>query len=321
MTNPATLPSNDKALRESLTTEDIGPGGVMPRETFDEFYELAVNEARLLNMVRTEQVGSEKTRIPKIGVGERQRRGQAEGAQGARATVESQQVDIDCKKSSVSWGLSKELIENNPAGEGLADTILDLMTQQFSADTQELAITGDEAAATGDSDLDDFRQQNDGFLTLAASGGMPNYVHEDGSGTSQPVNNALFDSMIDMMPDKYRARDPVFMMSDSQLQSYRSFLTSNYDAAGFQVLMGDNDVTPFSYDVVGMPYWPDDQVLFTEPQNLIYAIFRDVEVDVLQDSDEIAEKDLYAKYYIRVKDDFAIENVDAGVLGTSVATS
>lgn len=321
-TNPATLNENAQHLRESFGTNDVeAPGGLMPREVYDEFYREAVEDTPLLDAIRTENIGSPKTRIPKFGVGERQRRGQAEGSAGARGTIDAGYIDIDAKKGSVSWGLNKEVVENYESGEEIAEFILDRMTQQFAVDTQELAIVGDEESDTGDADFDDFRRQNNGFIRLAEEGGMPTYVHRDDSDVSQPINSSLFASMVQEMSEKYRsATDPIFITSSSQLHAYREHLTGEYDSAGFSVLMGSNDLTPFDYDVMGLPRWPDDKMMFTDPQNLIYCLFRDVEVDVLTESDETFEKDLFAKYFLRTRDDFAIENTDAGVLATDIAS-
>lgn len=319
--NPATLSSNEKALKQSISPDDMAEaGGIMPREVAEDFMEMAVDETPFLDAIRTEMISSPKTRIPKYGVGERQRRGQAPGAEGARASVEAGFVDIDTEKGSVWWDLRKETVENYTNGEELAEFILSQMTQQFGVDTQELAISGDMNADTGDSDLDDFLRQNDGFVTLAQQEGMPTYSHTDDTGTALPVNNDLFSRVRESLDEKYLSRsDPVYITSSSQVHAYAKTLAENYDAAGFQILMGDDDLTPFGFDIMGIPRWPDDKMLFTDTDNLIYAIFRDLEVDILTESDDIAERDLFAKYFLRARDDFAFENTDAGVLATDIA--
>lgn len=319
--NPATLPSNEQALKNSLSPDDMAEaGGLMSEEIATDFYRQAVADTPLLDMVRTEMVSSQKVSIPTFGVGERQRRSQAPGAEGARASVNAGSVEIDCEKGAVYWSLRKETVRNYDNGEELADFILEQMSQQFGVDTQELAVRGDEAADTGDTDLDDFLQQNNGWLTVAQNQGMPTYSHTDDTDTSLAVNNDLFSATRETMDETYLGRsNPMYIMSSSQLHAYGKTLAENYDAAGFQLLMGDNDLTPFGFDVVGLPDWPDDKMLFTDPENLIYAIFREIELDVLTESDDIHENDLFAKYALRAEDDFAIENVDAGVLATDIA--
>ena len=315
-----TLESNAQALRESISTEDFEGGGVMPTTVFDDFQRQVIGGTPLLDAVRTETISSPKTRIPMFGVGERQRRGQAPGATGAKADVTSDHIEIEAEKGAVYWGLEREVVENYENGEELADYILDRMSDQFGVDTQELAVRGNEDSATGDADLDGFLRQNDGWIKIAQERGMATYSHVDGSGVSQPINDSVFAALRQEIDEKYVERsDPVYIMASAQLQEYREALSQQYDSAGFQVLMGDNDLTPFSYPVMAVPGWPTDKMMFTDPENLIYALFREVEVEVLRQSDETFDNDLYAKYALRAKDDFQVENVDAGALATDIA--
>lgn len=316
---------NHESLK-TITTDDLAPGGIMPREVFDEFFQEVQNSSELLSRVRTEDVANESTRIPKLGVGERLRRAQSENTTIAEVGVNTDYVDIDCVKGSVYWSLTKEDVENAVSGEALADTVFDMMTQQFSVDTEDLAVNSDETADDGATPTEDqlFLGQNNGWLNLAENGSMPTYAHDsigDGSGAAQPINVELFNRLIMDMPSKYLDRsDPVFLTSRNQVQSFRNSLAGTESESAFMMLAGESDLTPFDYDVVGTSLWPDDKLMFTDPQNLIYAIFREVETDVVTDTDKTHENDLYARYAIRAKDDFAIEDQNAGVLATDIAS-
>lgn len=297
-----------------ITTGDLGEGGVLPREMFDEFFQEVQAEAELLDRVRTVPVGRSKTRIPKIGVGERLRQGQAENTEQAESNVNTGFVDIDCEKGSVYWSLTRETVEENPERENLANTILSLMSQQWGVDTEDLGVNGDESS------LDAFIAQNDGWLTIAAARGMPTYSHTDANGNSLAVDSSLFHKAIQTMEDKYKRVDPIFVMSNSQVQEYAHSLTERESGLGDAVLFGDAELTPFDYDVIGIPTMPDTQALFTPAQNLIYALrYDDLRVEVLTESDETFDFDLFAKYKIVGKDDFQIEDENAGVLVTDIA--
>jgi len=63
--------------------------------------------------------------------------------------------------------------------------------------------------------------------------------------------------------------------------------------------------------VFGMP---DDIGMFTPPENLVWGLRRDVEMDVLENSDETLERDLLARYALRARHDYQIENLQAGVV-------
>lgn len=300
------------ALKQ-ITTGDLGTGGTLPREMFDEFFTEVQDESNVLSRVRTVPIGTSKTRIPKIGVGTRLRSAQAENTGQTESGVTTDYVDIDAEKASIYWSLTRETVEENPERESLANTILSLMANQWSVDTEDLGWVGDAA------DADPFVAQNDGWLAIAAAGGSPVYYNthnetpNDGSadsGTPEPPDVDTFHNAIQAMPDKYLRNDPVFFMNRKQLQEFYSGLTGRGDGLGAAVLMGDTDVTPFSHDIVGTSLMPQDQMVFTAPENLVYAMRYDLRVDVLRESDDVFDNDLHAKYKIVGKDDFAIE--DAG---------
>ncbi|QCW03564.1 phage major capsid protein [Natrinema pallidum] len=298
----------DDALKQ-ITTGDLGDGGTLPREMFDEFFTEVQDEAMALDRVRAVPVGRSKTRIPKIGVGERLRSGQDENTDQTESGVNTDYVDIDCEKGSIYWSLTRETVEENPERENLADTILSMMAQQWGVDTEDLGFNGDESD-TG------FVAQNDGWIQIATDRGSPVYHHDDagdGTGTAQPINNSLFHGAIQTIDSKYLRADPVFMVNTKQLQEYANNLIGREDGLGAQVLLGDADVNPFGYDIVGTATVPEGQALLTPPSNLIYALRYDVRVEVLQESDEVFDNDLYAKYKIVGKDDFEIEDENAVV--------
>lgn len=304
------------ALKQ-ITTTDLGTGGTLPREMFDEFFTEVQDESELLNRIRTVPVGRSKTRIPKIGVGERLRQGQAENTTQAESNVSTGSVDIDCEKGSIYWSLTRETVEENPEREQLANTILSLMAQQWSVDTEDLGLNGDEA------DANTFVNQNDGWFTIATAAGSPIYYHDDmgdGTGTAQPIDSAMFHETIQTADSKYLRANPVFVINTKQIQEYYNNLTERQDGLGAAVLMGDSEVTPFDYTIVGSPMVPETEALFTPPQNLIYALrYDDTRVEVLRESDEVFDNDLFAKYKIVGKDDFAIQDANAVVRVEGIA--
>lgn len=305
------------ALKQ-ITTGDLGTGGTLPREMFDEFFTEVQDRAEVLNRVRTVPVGRSKTRIPKIGVGERLRQGQAENTSQSESGVSTDYVDIDCEKGSVYWSLTRETVEENPEREQLADTIMTLMANQWGVDTEDLGFVGD-VAGSG------FETQNDGWMTIANARGAPTYSHQadDGSGTmvDQPIDTSLFHETIQTLDSKYLRANPVFLLNTKQLQEYANNLTEREDGLGATVLMGDSELTPFSYDIVGSAVVPEGEGLFTPPQNLIYALrYDNLRVDVLQESDEVFDNDLFAKYKIVGKDDFEIQDENAVVHITGIET-
>ena len=305
--------SKNEDAATKFDTTDVA-GGVLPRDLFEQFYQEVQDTAMMLEDARTEDLPRQKMALPKISVGERQRRGAAEGEGDAgNASVDTSQVDMDVEKATVSYDLTREAVDDTV--DNVDEIILDMLARQFAIDTQDLAINGDEA------DADTFVNQNDGWLKILQNDGDVNtYDHAD-SGTPQPVNTDLFNQAILTLPNKYLRSgrtQPRFYMNLDQLQNYHNDLAQRNDPLGAAVLMGDDEATPFDYDVVGVANWPKDTAVFTHPQNFIYGLYDDVEIRVLTDTDKVAENDLFARYFMRVRDDFAVEAPEAAVVITGI---
>ena len=309
-----TRSKNQDAL-EKLDTSTVA-GGVLPRDLFEEFYQKVVDEANILDAIRTEDLPRQKMALPRISVGERQREGADEGTgESSDADVSTDKINMDVEKGVLSYDLTRESVDDTV--DNVDEVILDMLARQFAVDTQDLGINGDESGSG-------FVAQNDGWLKILDEAADTNtYDHTDGGGTPQSINTDLFNQMIQAMPNKYLRSDrfePVFYCNENQLQAYRNDLADRNDPLGSAVIFGDEDITPFSYDVVGVAAWPEDTVVFTHPENMIYGLYDEVEIRVLDDTDKVAENDLFARYFMRVRDDFQIEDEEAAVLGTGIAT-
>ena len=303
---------------QSISKNTVGnlSGGVMPRDLFDTFYQRIQESAELLAMVRTETLGRQQMAIPKIGVGERLMQAQADG-DGIDTFEEADTgaVEMDVVKTVIPFKLSNEAVEDTV--DDIEEVLLSKFETQFAADAQDLGINGDE-----ESD-DPFEQINDGWLEIAQGADaesdrlegdtMPVYSHADGEGEPQTVDTSLFNNAIQTVQQKYLRTDPVFIMSRRNVQQYKQSLTDRDTGLGDAVLFGDSDLTPFGYDVIGVANFPDDQALFTAPENLVWGIRRDVEIDVVDSTDDTLEEDLFAKYVVRARHDYQIEDLQAGV--------
>jgi len=288
-------------------------GGVLPRDLFDEFFEEVQNQTAVLDRVRTVDMPREKMKIPKIGIGER-----LMTEQGDRSTVTEDDtvttdgVEMDAVKTTIQWSLPQEAVED--VVNDVPDIVLGKYERQFAVDAEDLGANGDEGA-TG------FEAINDGWFAIAEARGSPQYFHDDagdGTGNNQPVNTAMFDGAIRTLDSKYFRTEPVFMVNTKHIQQYFGQLESRNDGIGVAVLQGDMDVNPFGYDIVGSPVFPETEALFTAPENLIWGLHRDVELDVLEQSDDILDKDLFAKYALRARHDYQVEDEDGVVRITGI---
>ncbi|MFA1612048.1 phage major capsid protein [Halobellus rubicundus] len=318
MTNASiqrTRDKNEEAL-EKLDTTTMS-GGVLPRDLFQEFYQKVVDSAAMLEGARTEDLPRPQMDLPRISVGSRMRRGANEGdGDAGSATVNTDAVSMDTNKGTLAYDLTREAVDDTV--DNVDEIVLDMLARQFAVDTQDLGINGDESSG------DAFLQQHDGWLKILSNAADTNtYDHTDTNGNAQPINTDLFNQMIQAMPNKYLRSDrfePVFYANENQVQAYRMQLTEREDPLGSAVIFGDDDITPFSYRVEGIAAWPEDTVVFTHPENFIYGLYDEVEIRVLTETDKVAENDLFARYFMRVRDDFAIEDEEGAVLGTGIQT-
>lgn len=304
----ATRTDNEKAL-DKFDTSDMA-GGVLPRDVFLEWYEKVVDSAAMLESARTETLPRPQMDIPRISVGERMRRGSAEGSgDDGEGDVNTDAVSLDVEKGTLAYDLSRESVDDTV--DNVDEIVLDMLARQFAVDTQDLAINGDE------SDGDAFLSQNDGWLKILDDEEDTNeYDHLDAA-----IDTDLFNQAIQAMPNKYLRSDrfePRFYMNENKVQEYRMHLTEREDPLGSAVIFGEDDITPFSYDVVGVASFPEDQAVFAHPQNFIYGLYDEVEIRVLTETDKVAENDLFARYFMRVRDDFAIEDEEAAVHITGI---
>ena len=320
-------------LDSDITKDEIGTGdlagGELPRDLFDEFVERVQKEATLLDLVRTVEMPRKEMAIPKVGVGRQLLSEQTEGeSPGAFEDAVSGAVELDAsRKTVIPYELTQESVEDIVGGEEVADIILSHFEQQFAVDVQNLLINGDTDAGSA------FFSILDGYLEIARGAdsesdriGSP--ATDAGEVDSMPeldqagagIDTQLFNDAIQTLEERYR--DPtsmVFMMSETQHQEYLNTLEDREDGLGPQILQGDDSVSPFGYDIQPVPDFPDDTILLTDPDNLVYGIHRDVEVDVIDESDEVLERDLFARYALRARWDAQIEDLQAGVLVENVA--
>jgi len=306
MSNTARSENTD-SMEKAIDTTDLS-GGVLPRDLFDEFFQEVQNETVVLDRIRTVDLPREKMTIPKIGVGERLMEAQAERSSNAEDdSVTTDGVDMDAVKTAIYWSLPQESVED--VVDDVPDIVMGQMEQQFAVDAEDLGANGDESVSG-------FEAINDGWFKIAADRGSPVYYHDDagdGTGANQPVNTEMFDGAIRTLDSKYLRTEPVFMVNTKHVQQYFGQLESRNDGIGVAVLQGDTDVNPFGYDIVASPVFPENEALFTAPENLIWGLHRDVELDVLEDSDEIHAQDLFAKYALRARHDYQVEDEDGVV--------
>ena len=296
-----------------VTTTDLGTG-VMNRQQANRFIQMVQEQAILLKKCRVMPVNHPKGQIDKIGVASRILRAPGEGETVAsEASVTIGSVNYDTVKVMLRYGITNEAIEDNIERENLANTVAKIMAQQFSVDLEDLAINADTEVSNTDPDYD-FLKIDDGWIKQGATG---THTYDHGGAS---IDKELFSNLIKALPNKYRRPGLVWIMSPDQLEAFKDYLTNRSTAAGDALLISDKEVMPRGFPVITPPKWPDNQVWLTVPQNLIVVIQRNITVRKTTSSDEVIDKDLYAKYALTARVDFIIEEKDAIARAINVAS-
>lgn len=299
---------NSQVIKE-ITTSDFEDGGKLNRQQFAEFFQQVQDEAQLLDTVRTEPLDGPEYQIDRLGIGDFNLRAVGEGESAATRDIDTSKVDIDVVKVSLPYELTRETVEDTIEYENTAEIILQQFSQVFGFETEYLAWQGDEAYdGTGD-EPQDFLNINDGWFQVAADEGAASVDAEGGTLDEDHLFDATYE-----IEDKYlRAADPVFMCHPKQAIAYRQSLSARETPLGDEMLTGDAMPTPTGYNIVTSSAMPSDAAMFTDPSNLVYAVHRDMRVDVTTESEKVVMNDLFAQYNLTARFDFVIEDEDAVV--------
>lgn len=302
---------NAEVIKE-ITTGDFQDGGRLNRQQFAEFYQEVIEESNVLSEVRRVPVDGPESEIDRIGVGERLLREVGEGTAvtDQSGTINTGKVDINTTKVGFGWDLSRETVEDTIEYENTAEIILNQFSGQYQFDLETLAFQGDTSATVGDGsgDPDPFYSILDGWVVKASQDGAT--ITDDGA-TNTLDSSLLFDLTYEM-PDKYLdATEPVFFAHPKQVMSYREDLASRETGLGDAMLTTDEVPTPTGYSLRPSSAVPSDTVLFTDPNNLVFAPHRDMRVDVTTSSEKVVKNDLFAQYGVTSRIDFAVEQGSA----------
>lgn len=329
------------------TEKDIGlsdlDGFQLPPRVTERILVRVQESSGMLNMVDTVTMQRLEEQVPTFGVpvlsgdtrnegGDRTDESSAEsGDVKFNATDQIYYIHIDIKRDAI-----KDIHPSpNQAGEMIVGEFIDRWANDVALiGMRANATEGDLAAYAGKANLD---ATYDGWIAIAEGKGdnsdriglegpdnvtqMPVFDNQsDGTTpTDQPIDTKTFHKSIQTLEQRYR--DPenvVFMLSPDQVQQYYYDLTGRQDGLGVAVLQGDSEVTPFEYDIVGIPGWPDQYGMFVAPDNLAYGLYENMDVEQLKNTDKTAEQVLHSRTWFEGQFDYQIKNLTAGVLITGL---
>ena len=295
-------------------------GGILAPEQSRRFIDYVWDATVLANDGRKVTMRANTQEIEKVNVGERVIRAanQADGTY-TNAGATFSKVELTTTKIRLDWEISTESLEDNLEGTALEDHLVRLMTNAFANDLEDLAINGD--GSTGQ-----FLSILEGFVPQVSGG-------SDAHEAVVTVSNnewspEVMESIIKALPRKYRA-----------LKSGLKFYASTDTFAGIVKENGTNADAIWTYEnrnqylsgsdqtlgnarqtrvlgvpVMEVPYFPDDYVELTFPQNRVWGFQRDVKVNR-----EYKIKKDTIEYTVYVRFGITWEELDAVAFADSAA--
>jgi len=312
MTNQELVNKADIALG------DLSIAGRLNPEQTDRFVQTLIDQPTLLSAVRHVSMNSPEMFINKIGFGARIMRPAMEAAALAdadRVKPDLGRVQLTTTEYIAEVHIPYDVLEDNIEGGninvplqtgagGLHNTLTDLMAARAALDMEELAILGDTNNPT-----DNYLSTTNGYLKLATA----NVVN-----SNAPFDKNAVISAIKTLPTKYlrnRLQMQNFVSIDNETNA-RDMYASRGGALGDANLQGNLPIQLFGTQVTPVALMPGNQGLFTNPDNLIFGIQRNIMMEY--------DKDIRARVFIIVltfRVGFAIEEVNAMVKYTGFVGS
>lgn len=303
--------NNQELIQKAdLALGDLATAGKLNDEQTDRFIRKLMDTPTMLQNCRTVTMNSPQRKVNKIGFGSRMLRAGTQGValtEAQRYKADLSQIVLSTDEVIAEINLPYDVLEDNieRAGTdaalqggpgGLHQTLVDMMAERAAVDLEELGLLGDTASA------DPYLAMADGWLKLA----NVNIVNAAGA----PISKDILKAGVKAMPDKYlrnRAQMLQYMSVDNETE-LRDLYSNRNTALGDSMLVGAQDVFMHGSKVRGASRMPSTAGLYTDPLNLLFGIWRNIQIEY--------DKDIRARTFVIVltaRVGFQIEETEAVV--------
>lgn len=295
-------------------------GGILNPEQARRFIDYVWDATVLAQDGRRVTMRANTMELEKVNVGERVIRAAAQAlGDYTNAGATFTKVELTTKKVRLDWEVSTEALEDNIEGAALEDQLVRLMTNAFGNDLEDLAINGNGG-------VDPFLGIMNGFVPQVTTGGD---AHEAAVDLSLGWTPQVMQEIIYALPRKYRAIKSGLKFY-AGTDTFASIVENNGTladaiAAAFagtpagtpenrqryldgdaQTFGGARSTRVLGIDVQEVPYYPENYVDLTFPQNRVWGFQRDITVN----RQYMAKKDTI-EYTIFVRFGITWEELDA----------
>jgi len=288
----------------------IADGGYLNPMQASTFIRMLIDQPTLVNEIRVQPMSSPTMEINKIGFSSRiLKKAPASGtalAAGNRSKPATEKVTLSTKEVIAEVHIPYDVLEDNIERGALETTIMQLIAERASLDIEELILLGDTGSG------DEFLAMVNGLLVQSTSHVV------DFSATNPAVSKTIFKNGVKAMPNKYlRNRSAMrFYVSPDAETEYADSLANRETPFGDSKITGWTPNYAYGVPVTPVALMPNNQYLFTYPNNVILGIQRSVMIE--------ADRDIRARVLVVVltmRLDIKFEEEDAVVKCTGFNSS
>lgn len=301
-----------KAAGDTITTGTL-TSGLLNSEQANKFIQQMFESTTLGNEVRHVMRRAKTGEIDKIGINSRIIRKKTEdNDDGYRASVNTDKIEYSTTAIRLPYELTEETLRENIEGQTFEAIVTNLMTTQFGLDMLDLSLNGDTAVATSDEDHD-FLYINDGWIKQLKNG---SHIEDRSAKFSGAMSIDVYYDALKQMENKYNNGKLKWLMSPHRKQEWDRYLLNQIIEKGGAV-PDSMYKSPASIPVLECPSLSDDNIILTDPKNLIVVNTYDMILRKTTEGKEAVMKD--KRFYAMHMDfDPVIEELDAAVLITGL---
>ena len=261
-------------------------GGLLNPVQNDTFIRNLIDAPTLINTVRTVPMNAPEMKINKIGFGSRILKVAPQGTSpyaaddgtndryllaADRSKPTTSQINLTTKEVMAEVRIPYEVLEDNIERGGMADTVLALIAERAALDLEELLLLGDTASG-------------DAYLALM-NGILKRITSNVVDAQNNPVSPNVFNNLKKALPTKYRRNLAAmrFFSSMDRESDYRLGVASRGTGLGDSILTNDTPIPVLGVPLRSAALMPNANIVFTDPQNIIFGIQRNVRIE--QDRD------------------------------------
>jgi len=279
------LSNEELARRADLALSDLSTnGGLLSPEQANLFIDKVQEQPTILNQARIVRMNAPSRKINRLGFDSRILKAATQAgsanddgsndrylAEADRSSPTSAQITLTTKEVIAEIRLPYEVLEDNIEGQSFESHVMGLIAARAAQDLEEWVIQGD--TASGDA----FLALNDGFLKSATSNVLDN--------ASLGISPTMFKTALLTMPQKYlrNLTQLRHFVTVADHIRYRDNVSKRATGYGDSMLTTNAPINAFGVQVDAAPLMTASTGLFTFPQNMLFGIQRQVQVETDKD--------------------------------------